>query len=787
MSELCRWRMQMPIRRSVLSAIGLLVFGTAVLYGQQNDPFAEWDRQNPRPTAKKAASKAPVAGVKYFSPNSEEDVSSENELADTPDNKAFEVSRQRMRERIETGSANKSGASQKPVATTNAAKPGTKSSSASARKEKPAAEAQRPVAEWDVSTATGKLKSNGTTKTSSDRSPKQASSGKVQPAAFGETARNSGKKIVQVSQSDADLEADSESPEPAEEENPFASYLEKSSSSKKSVEMPPEFSEQVASGDEGEKAEALLKSAPASRKAATIAKPAAQLNSSKAPSSKAPALNAPAEKPVATKSVPAKAVPVKAVSATRSAEALSATGSGTAAADSGPQSPGVTVQWVRRGEFNVGQECDIDLVVQNTSKSAVRSVMTEASIPEGLELVEAKPPAMEGSETPTWTFGELKPGETRTVALKVIPRQRGDVRLDAFVRMTGFSSSEFSVQEPLISVEVSGPETVEVGQQAGYVVKVTNPGTGLANNVVIQAAIPEGLEHRSGSILSIDIGTLNAGESRQAKLSLTAVKGGVQDVAVRAIASGDLTDETTATVTVAEPKLKIAINGPEEQLAGRTSDYTMTVSNAGGVPSENVRAKYRIPQGFEFVSANRGGKYSKTDHSIEWFVGTLQPDGSSDFSLTLRATEPGELLHQAGVISEHGQVTMCDYNTVVEGMAALDLKIVSSSKDLAKGDDVTWEVRIRNTGSRAASNVGMSCELPSGIQLVDAEGPSEHIAENGVMVFRSLPTIAPDEEIVYSIRATCLREGNHRLRLRVASESISEPLIGEESATVVER
>ena len=764
----------MPIRRSVLSAIGLLVFGTAVLYGQQNDPFAEWDRQNPRPTAKKAGSKPPVAGVKYFSPNSEEEVSSENALVDTPDNKAFEASRQRMRERIETGSANKSGASQKPVATANAAKPGTKSSSAAARTEKPAAEAHRPIAEWDVSTAIGKTKSNGTAITSPDQAPKQTSSGKVQPAAFGEIARNSGKKIIQVSQSDS--EADSESSQP-EEENPFASYLEESAGAKKTAEMPPEFNEQVAAGNKEEKAVALLNSAPASRKAATVAKPAAQLNPSKAP----------AEKAVAAKVVPAKSVPVKSVSATRSAEALSVAGSGIGTADSGPQSPGITVQWVRRGEFNVGQECDVDLVVQNTSKSAVRSVMTEAIIPDGLELVEAKPAAMEGSETPTWTFGELKPGETRTVAMKVIPRQRGDVRLDAFVRMTGFSSSEFSVQEPMISVEVSGPETVEVGQQAGYVVKVSNPGTGLANNVVIQAAIPEGLEHRSGSILSIDIGTLNAGESRQAKLSLTAVKGGVQDVAVRAIASGDLTDETTATVTVAEPQLKIAINGPEEQLAGRTSDYKMSVSNAGGVPSENVRAKYRIPEGFEFVSANRGGKYSKTDHSIEWFVGTLQPDESSDFSLTLRATEPGELLHQAGVISEHGQVTMCDYNTVVEGMAALDLKIVSSSKDLSKGDEVTWEVHIRNTGSREASNVGMSCELPSGIQLVDAEGPSEHIAENGVMVFRSLPAIAPDEEIVYSIRATCLREGNHRLRLRVASESISEPLIGEESATVVER
>lgn len=771
----------MPIRRSVLSAIGLLVFGTAVLHGQQNDPFAEWDRQKPRPTAKKTAAKSPIAGVKYFSAGSEEEAAARNVPADSPDNKAFEAARQRMRERIGTASARKPAILQKPKATE--AKLGTEKSSTAARAEKPALEADVPVAEWDVSTSAGKLKNSPAAKMAQEPSTNETSFGKIQPAAFAETPRQSGKRIVQVNQSDSDLDLGSASPESDEEENPFASYLEKTSDSKKeSAEMPPEFSEDFAAGEEEEKAEALLNLTPSARKTATIARPDSQLSSKKAPLPKTSAAT-----PAPAKAVPPMALPVKAVSASRSANVLSSEGSQIAASDSGPQSPGVTVQWVRRGEFNVGQECDIDLVVQNTSKSTVRSVMTEAGIPEGLELIEANPPAMEGSETPTWTFGELKPGETRTVAMKVIPRQRGDIRLEAFVRMTGFSSSEFSVQEPLISVEVIGPETVEVGQQAGYVVKVSNPGTGLANNVVIQAAIPEGLEHRSGRILSIEIGTLNAGESRQAKLSLTAVKGGVQDVAVRAIASGDLTDETTATVTVAEPQLKIAISGPEEQMAGRTSDYTMSVSNAGGVPSENVRAKYRIPEGFEFVSADRGGKYSKTDHSIEWFVGTLQPDASSDFSLTLRATEPGELLHQAGVISEHGQVTMCDYNTVVEGMADLDLKIVSSSTDLTKGDDVTWEVHIRNSGSRAASNVGMSCELPSGIQLVDAEGPSEHIAENGVMVFRSLPSIAPNEEIVYSIRATCLREGNHRLRLRVASESISEPLIGEESATVVER
>ena len=165
---------------------------------------------------------------------------------------------------------------------------------------------------------------------------------------------------------------------------------------------------------------------------------------------------------------------------------------------------------------------------------------------------------------PTWTFGELQPGQSRSVMLKVIPKTRGEVRLDAYVRLTGTSTSQFSVQEPMIGVVVSGPEEIEVGQQVGYLVRVSNPGTGLANNVIIQAAIPEGLEHRNGSLLTIEIGTLNPGESRQARLSLTAVEGGNQQLAVRVLADGGLSDQTTTAISVAEPQLAVTLSGPSE-------------------------------------------------------------------------------------------------------------------------------------------------------------------------------------------------------------------------------
>ncbi len=453
----------------------------------------------------------------------------------------------------------------------------------------------------------------------------------------------------------------------------------------------------------------------------------------------------------------------------------------------GPQSPGVTLQWVRHGDMNVDQPCDVELVVQNTSRSMIRSVMAEAVIPEGVEVVSVSPKPLAGSSMPSWTFGELKPGEKRSVSLKVVPKQRGDVQLDAFVRLTGFSSSTFSVQEPRIDIAVEGPEQMSVGQQGTYIVRVNNPGTGMASNVLIQAAVPEGLEHRRGSLLTIEIGTLNPGESRQAQLNVTAVKGGSHQMAVRALADGGLSAQTAATMDIAEPQLSLQISGPEVQMSGRTEKYVLQVSNSGDVASANVRAKYRVPEGFEFVDADRGGKYSDVDRSIEWFVGNLQGGGNSEFVVTLRAMETGTLKHQAGVISEHGKVTMSEHETTVEGIAVLDLKISASQRQLKVGQEITYEIELVNTGSRSASGVGFSCELPSGLELRETAGPTDYIAENGVVVFKSLPEIEPGKRAQYTVTVRCTREGTHRLRLRAASESISEPLIGEETTLATAR
>ncbi len=455
-------------------------------------------------------------------------------------------------------------------------------------------------------------------------------------------------------------------------------------------------------------------------------------------------------------------------------------------APEGNQAPGISLEWVSRGEFNAGRETTLELQVRNTSKFSVSGVLAEVSAPAGCDFTEIMPRPRNADGVMSWEMGELKPGEQRSIIFRFTPNAPGDARMTAAVQITSSTAYSFSILEPKLELTLEGPANAEVGQAAGYLMRVSNPGTGTAENVVIRAKIPEGLEHRSGDTLQIEIGTLNPGESRQAKLNLSTIRGGMFALDVRAEAEGGLMHTASAEITVSEPRLLAAIRGPAQETSGRTSDYRLQISNSGSVPSVNVRARYRVPEGFEFVSANRGGRYSKADSSIEWFVGTLQPDETSEFQLTLKAIRTGSATHQAGAISELGQVTTCEHSTAVEGTANLSLHVDGGSGRIKPGTECVREIRIANSGTQAAKGVGISCELPAGLELLDVSGPSEYIAENGVLVFRSLPEIAPGGDAVYAIRLKCLRAGEHRLRLRVASSSLSDPLIGEETVRVAE-
>ena len=442
--------------------------------------------------------------------------------------------------------------------------------------------------------------------------------------------------------------------------------------------------------------------------------------------------------------------------------------------------PSVSVEWVKHGEINVDQECACDLVVKNSGKASARDVVVEAIFPASVRLTHANPEPALVDDHLEWSIPELAAGEERTIHITMIPSQRGDLATTANVRFTGTAASVFKVAEPLLNVTTAAPAEVIIGDPLVQTVTITNPGTGIAQNIKIQVATPEGLAATRNDRSTIEIGALNPGESRTVRLSFTAIAGGEQTLEVAASADSGLSQTAEATVNVIAPSLAIAVEGPSLRYTGRDARYTLSITNEGQAATNNVRVTHRVPKGFKFLKADKGGTLDANTGSVTWSVGHLEPAQSVQLKVQLQATELGQFEHHVFASAEHGVTAKADTTTTVEGSASLALEIQDIDDPVEVGQETAYEIRISNTGSKAALNVGLTFELPSGVELLNVQSATQHLAKNGLILFNDLPELAPGKTALFRVHVRGATEGNQRVRARLTSESIEQELITEE-------
>lgn len=442
--------------------------------------------------------------------------------------------------------------------------------------------------------------------------------------------------------------------------------------------------------------------------------------------------------------------------------------------------PSVSVEWVKHGEINVGQECACDLVVKNSGRVSAREVVVEAIFPASVRLTHANPEPALVADHLEWSIPELAAGEERTIHITMIPSQRGDLATTANVRFTGTAASVFKVAEPLLKVTTAAPAEVIIGDPLVQTVTITNPGTGIAQNVKIQVATPEGLEATRNDRSTIEIGALNPGESRTVRLSFTAIAGGEQTLEVEATADSGLNQAAEATVNVIAPSLTIAVEGPSLRYAGHDARYTLSITNEGQAATNNVRVTHRLPKGFKFLKADKGGTLDANNGSVNWSVGHLEPAQSVQLKVQLQATELGQFEHHVFASAEHGVTAKADTTTKVEGSASLALEIQDLDDPVEVGQETAYEIRITNTGSKTAQNVGLTFELPTGVELLNVQSATQHLAKNGLILFNDLPELAPGKTALFRVHIRGATEGNQRVRARLTSESIEQELIAEE-------
>ena len=318
------------------------------------------------------------------------------------------------------------------------------------------------------------------------------------------------------------------------------------------------------------------------------------------------------------------------------------------------------------------------------------------------------------------------------------------------------------VKEPKLTMVLDGPSEVLYGQTKVYRLTMSNPGTGDADNVVLYSVRLTVAQDRQ---LDTMLEPFAPGESKPVEVELTARQAGSLAVKAVAVGEGNLRADVAEEILVRRAALKMVVNGPEMKFAGTPTSYTISVANPGNASAENISVAAILPPGAKFLSCT-GGQFVESENKVTWTLPNLRPTAEQEveFKCTLATPGPNRVQVLAAAAGDLSDTCIGNHN--VEALADLKLEVVDPSGPSAVGEDLVYEIHIRNRGTKAAENVEVGNVL---FQWHRAHfcTSAGHDINPGQVVFRPIASIPAGSETVLKVKARADQPGNHIFRAEV--------------------
>ncbi|MBT4867234.1 MAG: DUF11 domain-containing protein [Planctomycetaceae bacterium] len=425
----------------------------------------------------------------------------------------------------------------------------------------------------------------------------------------------------------------------------------------------------------------------------------------------------------------------------------------------------------------LGQSMIYSIVVKNVGNSPAAQVTVEDHIPRGTKLTGTIPQAEMYKKTLVWKLGTLKPNEQRKIQVRVVPFEAGEIGSVATVNFVTEVAARTLVTSPSLKLSLASPPRANVGGKVTLTFKVTNNGTSKATGVVLRNLVPQQLSHPGGKDLEYDVGDLDAGQTKDINLQLTAAKVGQAVSKAVITADGNLNAEATANIDVVGSQLELTRSGPKRRYLGRPAKYTNRVTNKAGTSVGPITIVETIPAGLQFVKATNGGQFNQAQRTVAWQIDQLAAGESQEVGVELAAITKGTQSSRVTAVGPSGGAASVESQTdVVVGSAALSANVTGITGPTPVGETVTLQVRVANRGNEPASGVKVRLQLSEQLTFVTSAGPVKATAANGEVSFAPLQAIGPQKEQTLTIVLKATRPGEARVKVQIDSDQLSRPL-----------
>ncbi len=450
--------------------------------------------------------------------------------------------------------------------------------------------------------------------------------------------------------------------------------------------------------------------------------------------------------------------------------------------------PVVSVETVGPRKISIGKQAKFKLVLKNSGEMPASDVVVSVVVPDWAEVVDAK--ASTGTTEPLssdtgrsldglqWKLGSIEPQSHQELALEVIPHKSQP--LDLQVRWTQAPQAiqtTVEVQEPKLLLTLDGAKEVAFGERSNFVLKLSNPGSGDAENVTI-TLMP--LNPSDGGPVSHPIGTLRPGDGKSIEIEMVARQSELVTIRAEATASGDLKSSLAQDVVVRRAGLDVAISGPKLVFSGTAAAYEIVVKNTGNAAAKQVKVACRLPQQANYLESTSAGQHSADANVVQWSVPSLQVGAEIRLATRCELRAAGQNKVDVSCTADGDLHQTATVSTAVEAVADLRMDISDPASPVAVGQEMTYEIRVRNRGTKSATGVDVIAFFSAGVEPVSVEGGAHEIKE-GMVVFKSIPSVDMGQETVFKVKARADRAGNHRFRCEMTCKSLDMQLAQEEN------
>ena len=451
----------------------------------------------------------------------------------------------------------------------------------------------------------------------------------------------------------------------------------------------------------------------------------------------------------------------------------------------GIQLPSLSIEKVAPEEVQVNRPAVFTTRIKNNGKITALGIRVTDYVPRGTRLESAHPEFIRAADgSIQWDLEALEPGEEVTVSMKVTPLAEGEIGSVATVSFAARASVRTVSTKPQLTIRQTFDETVLIGETVLVNIVVSNPGSGDATGIVIEADIPPELSHAAGNELEYQIGTLRPGQSKQLSLRLQAERAGIVQNVLTVRGKGQIENRSVKPMRIVAPDLQVSLNGPGIRYLDRQTIYSVDVANPGTASARNVELVAYLPKGLKFVSTDHHGAYDRTEHAVFWKLEELPPQIRDSVKLTAIAVEPGEQKVRLEGTANLGVQAEFEHIVKVESVPELEFSVKDTADPIEIGSDTTYDVKVVNLGTRTATGVRISAAFPPTLRPIQGGGPTDVRIEGQIALFAPLDRLAPGAEAVFRIKAKALAVGDTVIRVQITSDDKINPVTKEESTRV---